>query len=109
MENPKCCRIHYSIMSLSSIVISVMVAMILFLVIAAGSAISSFDKDSPALVVLGLVVLILFIVDSLALGVGIVDIIENKPVCVLSIIGVALSAATIIGTIVLYVIGSISG
>lgn len=101
----------HSGMGIASFAISIVVGVIVFLLIAVAAMATAstpggMDDNSPTAMVIGLGIVLMFGLDVVAIGLGIAGIVQKNRKKVFAILGVVFGAATILGTIVLAIIGS---
>ena len=100
----------HSGLGIGAFVISVVVGILMFLLIviagvAEASSPGSMDTESPGAVLVGLGMIGLMGIDFVALGLGVAALFQSGRRKVLAILGVVFSVATILGTVMLSILG----
>jgi hypothetical protein len=103
---------RHSGMGIASFVISLVMGVVLFLLIAAAgvaevSIPGGLPEDSPWTVLLGLAILACLVVTLAGLGLGIAGLAQRNRARVLSVLGTVFNSAIILGTVLLIVIGTL--
>jgi len=101
---------QHSGMGIASFVISISVAILVFLVFAAAGAAEvstpgGIDPESPMAVIVGLFIVSLILADLVALGLGIAGLVQKEKKRLFAVLGTVFSAATIAGTVLLIIAG----
>ena len=101
----------HSGLGISSFVISIITGVLMFvLIVIAGvmevSTPGGIDENSASAVIVGLFIFALIAVDVVALGLGIAGLTQKDRKQISTVLGLVFSAATIVGTISLSVIGN---
>ena len=101
----------HSGLGISSFVISIITGVLMFvLIVIAGvmeaSTPGGIDENSASAVIVGLFIFALIAVDVVALGLGIAGLTQKDRKQIFTVLGLVFSAATIVGTISLSVIGN---
>lgn len=103
--------VKHSLFGIASLALSVLSSLgMLGAIVAAGLAVSSNDDpQSPVLILLGFAILGLFVLSLLAVILGIIGLVQRDRKKILAILGVALSAITLLLVIGLMVLGTVVG
>lgn len=104
-------ELKHSGMGVAAFVMSIIAGVLMFLLIAATAVMTAgspggLDSNSAAAILVGLVMIFLLGIDVVAIGLGLAGLMQRDRKRVFPILGLVIATATILGTIVLVIIGN---
>jgi hypothetical protein len=104
---------NHSGLGIASFIVSIVAAVLTFFCIVAAGVMAAkpggMDEKSPAAIAVGLLLFAFLLVAFVALGLGIGGLVQRNRIKTFAILGTIFSAATLAGTVFLFILGMTMG